>query len=333
MMMCVSLYFRKMLKAALTLTLVGAVTLCAVSLRPVYAAQDKQPNGQGAKGKLGIRLRSFVIGASGTLNFEPTMEGGVVRLTALGLPTPQVIMPNALAYVIFAVAPNSPTIRVGELPTDANGNGGLEFPRPASFQRYSVVVSAEPTPSVESPKGTMVFATQAGAVKAFYGVRNTNPAPPNRNRLKNFREYAHSRRATTDFYFEVDATLKANNGRILRLIGEEIAPDAQGLARVTTHNNKGYLRAIFKNVPSLETVKANSYILWAIEPSGRIVYMGSLPSDLKDTEVYVRAGSFQKDDYDLFVTAEMRRPAARPSTRRALSTLQNQSTEDRDILR
>jgi hypothetical protein len=49
--------------------------------------------------------------------------------------------------------------------------------------------------------------------------------------------------------------------------------------------------------------------------------MGSLPqtSDLDDTDVYVRVGGVNTD-FDLLVTAEKRRPVARPSEERALTS-------------
>ena len=122
--MDISHILRQIKTAVLTVTIFGTYLLCTANPDRVCVAQDTQAKAQEARRKLGIRLRSFVIGATGTLNFEPTMEGGVVRLTALGLPSPPVIMPNARAFVIYAVAPNNPTIRVGELRTDANGNGG-----------------------------------------------------------------------------------------------------------------------------------------------------------------------------------------------------------------
>jgi hypothetical protein len=126
-----------------------------------------------------------------------------------------------------------------------------------------------------------------------------------------------------DFYDEVDQALNTapGGGRVLELFGEELSPGARGQARVTTLSLKAYVRARFQNLPPLILVNANAYVLWSIVPGGRMIYMGSLPAtnELEGTDIYVRVGGFNSD-FDLFVTAEQRRPVSRPSDRRALSS-------------
>ncbi|HYY57341.1 MAG TPA: hypothetical protein VE842_08410, partial [Pyrinomonadaceae bacterium] len=118
--------------------------------------------------RLGVRLRSFIPTASGSLHFEPTPEGGIVRLTVLGLPRPGAVMAKATTFVVWASASGGRVVRVGELQTDANGNGGLQFMRPATLDKYSVLVTAEPIATVEKLTGTVVFASLANEVTAFF---------------------------------------------------------------------------------------------------------------------------------------------------------------------
>ncbi|HEX8097343.1 MAG TPA: carboxypeptidase-like regulatory domain-containing protein [Pyrinomonadaceae bacterium] len=287
--------------------------------------QGEQQEQGGIAKRLGIRLRSFIPGASASMYFEPTTTGGNVKLLALGLPEPQTLMPGATTYLVWAVASGEQPIRVGELRTDTGGNGGLEFGRPAEFARYSVIVTAEPSTGVLNPEGVMVLASRAGAVTTFFGERQNTVAGARLRRLSNeLGRRVRSKRARTDFFTEVDSALGANGGgRTLELFGEEVTPDAHGLARVTSYDRKGYLRAVFTNFALPQVVGANTYIMWSTMPSGRIVYMGSLPKDseLNNTDIYVRVAGILTDDFDLFITAEMRRPVSRPSGRRALTSV------------
>ncbi|MGB8510100.1 MAG: hypothetical protein WCD76_17105, partial [Pyrinomonadaceae bacterium] len=92
-------------------------------------------------------------------------------------------------------------------------------------------------------------------------------------------------------------------------------------ARAATHTGSAYVRANFRGVPLPSTVGASTYVLWAIVPDGRIVYMGSLPvtDDLNQAEIYVRTAGFGTDTFDLFVTAERQRPVPAPSEQRVLT--------------
>jgi hypothetical protein len=309
----------------ITSALLFSASVAAVALAAAVAplAQERRAAAARAQTDIrpGIRLRSFVVGAAGSLHFEPSEAGGTVRLTVLGLPHPQVLSPGATAFVVWAVGRGLPPIRIGEMRTDDGGNGGLEFARPPAFERYSVIVTAEADAASDHPKGDILFASPAGAVAAFYGVKE-NRATHSRRSRKELKSYARAKRKQSDFYAEVEDALAADRGgREVEFYGAEIAPEAHGVGHITAQNDKAYLRALFTKVPPPSAVGANTYVLWAVEPSGRITYMGSLLlPDPDGSDVYVRVGNFRSDDFDLFVTAEVRRPAPRPSARRALTT-------------
>ena len=292
--------------------------------RQARAQSEGAPQGQQSAVKpLSIRLRSFIVGASGTLSFEPTLTGGLVRLTALGLPPLRNLLPGAQGYFVWAVPSGGDSIRVGELRIDASGNGGIEFARPEPLERYSVMVTAELTATAEKPKGMVIFSTWLGEAKAFFGTRDKSAINTSRA-IKEMKKRLQMRSKGTDFYAEVDEALNLSlgNGRVIELYGQEAAPDAFGVARVTALNSKAYIRAAVTKLPTAQAVGANVYILWAIKPGGQIRYMGSLPSaeELNDKDVYVRVGGFITNDYDLFVTAEMSRPASSPAGPHALSS-------------
>jgi hypothetical protein len=271
--------------------------------------------------RLGVRLRSFIATARGQMNFEPTPEGGIVRLTVLGLPRPETVMTSARTFIVWASAAGGRVVRVGELRTDESGNGGLQFTRPAELASYSVLVTAEPDAAVEKLTGTVVFASLAGEVKAFFAevdrsVRRTQRAARELNKRLQLG------RVADDFFDEVDRALKTAPGgaRRLYLFGSDLAPGASGTALATTASRKAYVRASIQHLPPPILVNAEAYILWSVVPDGRITYMGSLPTDeLDNTDVYVRVAGYNSD-FDLFVTAEQRRPVSRPGERRLLST-------------
>lgn len=270
--------------------------------------------------RLGVRLRSFIATARGQMHFEPTPEGGVVRLTVTGLPRPQTVMTGASTFVVWASASGARVVRVGELFTDESGNGGLQFTRPPSLQSYSVLVTAEQSAEVEKLTGTVVFASLAGEVKAFFAevdksIRRTQRAAA--------REISRRQRRVTDNFFdEVDLALKTAPGgaRRIYLFGSDLAPGASGTALATTVSKKAYVRATIQHLPPPILVNAEAYVLWSVVPDGRITYMGSLPTDdLDNTDVYVRVAGFSSD-FDLFVTVEQGRPVSRASERRLLTS-------------
>lgn len=306
-----------------------ALLLCV--LRGVVCAQENNPqqdNPQPAAAKqvgsprrLGVRLRSFIATARGQMNFEPTPEGGIVRLTVLGLPRPEVVMTGARTFVVWASASGGRVVRVGELLLDESGNGGLQFNRPPALESYSVLVTAEPSAETEKLTGTVVFASLAGEVKAFFAevdksIRRTQRAAREINRRLQLA------RAADNFFDEVDRALRMAPGgaRHIYLFGSDLAPGASGTALATTLSKKAYVRAMIQHLPPPILVNGEAYVLWSVVPDGRITYMGSLPTDdLDNTDVYVRVAGFNSD-FDLFVTVEQGRPVSRPSERRLLTS-------------
>jgi hypothetical protein len=117
-----------------------------------------------------VRLRSFAPRASGRLEVEPTKGGGRVRLTALNMPPPQSLAPNARTFVAWASGDR--ILRLGELRRGSRGDASLVFPHPTEFARYSLIVTAERDARAERPTGAPVFSTRANEVAALF------PAPP-----------------------------------------------------------------------------------------------------------------------------------------------------------
>jgi len=116
-----------------------------------------------------VRLRSFVPRASGRLEVEPTPAGGRVRLTAMNLPSPQSLTPNARTFVAWASGGR--IVRLGELRRDSRGGGSLVFPHPTEFARYSLIVTAEQSAHAERPLGAPLFSTRANEVAALFPLK------------------------------------------------------------------------------------------------------------------------------------------------------------------
>ena len=106
------------------------VFLCAAP-----AARAQVSDRESAPKRVGVRLRAFIPNTSASMYFVPTRMGGSVRLTALNLPPAGSLLAGASHYVVWAVASGERPLRIGSLMVDAGGNGGLEFARPASFER------------------------------------------------------------------------------------------------------------------------------------------------------------------------------------------------------
>ncbi|HZH33097.1 MAG TPA: hypothetical protein VEY11_20185 [Pyrinomonadaceae bacterium] len=117
-----------------------------------------------------VRLRSFAPRASGRLEVEPTKGGGRVRLTALNMPPPQSLAPDARTFVAWASGGR--ILRLGELRRGSRGDASLVFSHPSEFARYSLIVTAERDARAERPTGAPVFSTRANEVAALF------PAPP-----------------------------------------------------------------------------------------------------------------------------------------------------------
>ncbi|HEX7177296.1 MAG TPA: carboxypeptidase-like regulatory domain-containing protein [Pyrinomonadaceae bacterium] len=311
--------------------LAAALVVFVCSATPARA--QVSPDREQAPKRVGVRLRAFVPNTSASMYFVPTRHGGSVRLTALNLPPAGSLLADASHYVVWAVASEERPLRIGSLMVDAGGNGGLEFARPASFERYSVVVTAETSAEAERPGGVMVFASRAGAVSAFYGERNEQQlSESQRKALAKEMKKTAGRSGVRDFYSEVDDALDANPGgaRVIELLGGELAPKSHGVARVATRNENVYVRTVLRRLPVPSEIGANTYILWGLIPGGRIAYMGSLPStDFSDADTYVRVGGIRTDELDLLVSAERRRPVPSPSGQRVLYS--NTQSEERGL--
>ncbi|HEX8117015.1 MAG TPA: hypothetical protein VF521_07075, partial [Pyrinomonadaceae bacterium] len=257
--------------------------------------------------------------------------------TALNLPEPQTVNEAATTYVVWALS-GGRVRRLGELRRDERGNGGLAFERPAGFERYGVIVTAEARADVERP-GDPVLTTRADEAGQLFPSKpepatpgtptNTPAGTPTQTPRADTSKSAPAPSVTNprgtrrpgDFYAEVDDALAAQGGgRRIELVGDTAAPNARASARAGLNSQRAYVRANFRGVPLPSAVGANVYVLWGVIPDGRIVYMGSLPAteDLNRAEVYVRVPGFESDDYTLLVTAERARPAPAPDGRRLL---------------
>lgn len=276
-----------------------------------------------------LRLRSFAAGASARLEIEPTPTGGRARLSAMHLPPPDRLAPNAHVYLVWATGGR--ILRLGELRRDAHGNAALEFAHPASFTRYSLIVTAERSAAADHPGGAPVFSTHADEVRAVYpapvaphSTESTAAHVPARPVVRP-RYAAHNTRAT-DFYADIDTTLSTDaNARDITMVGvRRPARRARGYARVTATEGTAYVRAHFRRVPPPARFGANRYVLWATTPEGVSHYLGSLPrQDLNSADTYLRAGGMNGDRrFDLLVTAERGRYVR--GTRRVLATVRAQ---------
>jgi hypothetical protein len=125
-------------------------------------------------GRVDIRLRSLTTRATGKLTIEPSEAGGRARMTALNLPDPRTVTPGASTYVVWALS-GGRILRLGELRRDERGNGGLAFERPEGFERYGVIVTAEPDANAERP-GDPVLTTRADEAAALYTAPTSTPA-------------------------------------------------------------------------------------------------------------------------------------------------------------
>lgn len=312
-------------RACLCASALGLALACALSFNPRAASSSSRRAAAQGQQRVDIRLRSLTTRATGKLTVEASEGGGRARLTALSLPDPQTVAAGANTYLVWAVS-GGRIVRLGELRRDARGNGGLAFERPDGLEHYGVIVTAERSADAERP-GDPVLSSRADEAAALYPSKKdegiaakdaggASVAPPP------VPSVSPGARRAGDFYAEVDDALASNGGgRVVELEGEEAAPHARGAARATTRESRAYVRANFRGVPLPPSVGANVYVLWAVTPDSRVVYMGSLPvtDALNTAEVYVRVAGFDADDYALFVTAEQQRPASSPSGRRVLS--------------
>jgi hypothetical protein len=301
--------------------------VCLLVVFTVQASDDESNATQPAN--LMLQLRSFAAGAAARLEIEPTTTGGRARLVATNLPPPNKLAPNARVYLVWATGGR--ILRLGELHRDARGNAALEFAHPASFQRYSLIVTAEQSTQTDHPGGAPVFSTRANEVPALFPTTNLRPRNTELTaRANTMRPVVRARRVTSvaasgDFYTSVDEALTtAPNARDITLVGtRRAARHARGQARVGATDGTAYVRALFRRVPPPARFGANRYVLWATTPEGRSHYLGRLPRHhLNNTDTYVRAGGMDANQFDLLVTAERGRRVR--GTRRVLATVRAQ---------
>jgi hypothetical protein len=236
-----------------------------------------------------VRLRSFAPHASGRLEVEPTAGGGRVRLTAMNLPLPQTLAPNARTFVAWASGGR--ILRLGELRRGSRGTGSLVFQHPSEFARYSLIVTAEADARAERPTGAPVFSTRANEVAALFPLKDETREAPLRERRATTRtapppvatprtgaagRTTNSTDATpratitaaptttalrtrgrvragdagSEFFTEIDEAIRRDaGGRTLTLVGDRGARGARGTARVALQDGTAYVRVRFRRVP------------------------------------------------------------------------------------
>ncbi len=291
--------------AALGWTATGALVLTRVAAAMSDNAGAVQPT------NMLLRLRSFAAGASAQLEIEPTIAGGRVRLRATNLPPPGAVTPGARTFLVWATGGR--ISRLGELRRDSRGNAALEFAHPAQFERYSLIVTAEQNARADHPGGAPIFSTRANEVGALFPApvlrpRTTTAASAVAPSTSAPRARVRARRSEVgnDFYAGIEGVLRSDAGaRDLTLVGTRLARRARGQARVAAAAGSAYVRARFRHVPPPARLGASRYVLWALTPAGRSVYLGSLPhAGLNAANQYVRAGAVDNAPFDLLVTAE-----------------------------
>ena len=314
--------------------LCACAVLCLLVVFTAQAGSGAAETATTQPANLMLQLRSFAAGATARLEIEPTTTGGRVRLTATNLPPPNKLAPNARVYLVWATGGR--ILRLGELRRDARGNAALEFAHPTSFQRYSLIVTAEEHAQTDHPGGAPVFSTRAGEVHALFATSSVRPRTDDRDAHVNVtRPVVRARRVTSvaangDFYASIDEALRsATNARDITLVGTRRATrHARGQARVGATDGMAYVRALFQRVPPPARFGANRYVLWATTPEGRSHYLGSLPRrGLNNTNTYVRATGVDAAQFDLLVTAERGRRVR--GTRRVLATVKAQRVYQR----
>lgn len=320
---------RRRFVAALMSLLACAGLLSVVCAGRVRASESDAPK-QTRDERLDIRLRSFAPGARGSLSIVPSASGGQGRLTVSGLPVPQTLSARASRFVVWAVAAGGRVINLGELKTNASGNGSLDFASPASFEKYSLVVTAEENARAVGPTGAPVLSTRAGEVTALFPVKEVDrikevdrsvgrksPVSVETGIGRNGRVESPGNASA-----EIDDALNAGPSQTIKLFGGRLTPGARGLARVAMRNGQAIVRGHFTGLPPASALGAGAYVLWARVPGGRTAYLGTLPEQNIDGRlVYMRAPAAGFSWFDLLATAEADKNAAYPSRRYVLSTI------------
>jgi hypothetical protein len=166
---------------------------CAAMLLTLTCAARAVEGGADAvdevRQQLVVRLRSFVPGAVGQLTVEPSAGGGHARLRIARLPAAASVSPQARAFVVWATGGR--VVRLGELRRASDGSASFEFARPAGFDTYSLVVTAEASATADRPEGAFIFSTRAGEISALYP-----PKPEPRTTAMATREAVRARTVT-----------------------------------------------------------------------------------------------------------------------------------------
>jgi hypothetical protein len=318
---------------AVALLLFVEANMSAVSAEG--SAGNKSSGGSSAMSVDGVtlivRLRSFAPRASGRLEVEPTPTGGRVRLTAVNLPSPQSLAPNARTFVVWASGGR--IVRLGELRRSAGGSGSLNFSHPAEFARYSLVVTAEQSARAERPLGAPLFSTRANEVAALFPIKNDSAreiarrerravTTTPRTEIGSIMSKEITRPPVGEFYASINEALAApEESRTLTLVGERGARHASGVARVATRDGTAYVRVRFRRIPQPARFGAKRYVLWASSEEDGTLFLRALPRHrLNSQNTYARRRGVKASDFTLRVTAEKRHPSARPRGRRILHT-------------
>jgi hypothetical protein len=183
-------------------TFASAATCAAMLLTLTCAARAVEGGADAfdeVRQQLVVRLRSFVPGAVGQLTVEPSAGGGRAHLRIARLPAAASVSPQARAFVVWATGGR--VVRLGELRRASDGSASFEFARPAGFDTYSLVVTAEASASADRPEGAFIFSTRAGEISALYP-----PKPEPRTTTTATREAVRARTVTSQPAARTDAT-------------------------------------------------------------------------------------------------------------------------------
>ncbi|MFN2597080.1 MAG: hypothetical protein ABR563_07835, partial [Pyrinomonadaceae bacterium] len=247
-------------------------------------------------------------------------------------------------------------VRLGELRRGRDASASFEFSRPAGFDAYSLVVTAEQSARAPRPAGAFVFSTRAGEIGALYPPKpqpRAVPTPTTAASTNAAREGANSPAANppaspaaathptmtlvapaptvrsgarsayvADFYESVNAAVSdAAAARTIALAGVDGARRAAGEASVATRGGTAYVRVRFRRVPPPTRFGVRKYVMWAQSPGEGTYFLRALPrSSLNRRPTYARRPNFTAPDFNLLVTAERRYPRPRPRGRRVLVT-------------
>lgn len=132
-----------------SVALAAAALVVWIAAGVAFAAQEVWPET--------LRLRAFAPGASASLEAGP---GRRVRLVASNLPRPDVLTPDARAFVVWATAEGR-VLRLGVLRRAADGRAAFEFAHPPGLARYTLIVTAELAPDAARPNGAPVLSTRS----------------------------------------------------------------------------------------------------------------------------------------------------------------------------